>query len=245
MKNISVLELLNDDKPFLLDSVMSELAELGLEVRLVAHPVFTVERGAAGDLLGITAETVPGGRRESVIHIHVERIDEEARREKIVSELREVMTEVAYAVVDWRAMLARTAQVIAELKANPPPLPVDEIAEAIQFLEWLALDNYVFLGMRNDSYDERARTLAPEVGQDLGILRHRPSDVLTGRDARDVTEEARAFLLEPRPLIVTKAGERSRVHRRAAMDVVLVKRYDADGNLTGVFRIVGLFTSTA
>ena len=34
-------------------------------------------------------------------------------------------------------MVARVDDVIEELKANPPPLPVDDIAEAIQFLEWL------------------------------------------------------------------------------------------------------------
>ena len=247
MKNISVLELINDDKPFLLDSVMGELAEFGVEVRLVAHPVFTLERDAAGALAGVLTDATPGGavRRESIIHIHLERIEDEAKRERIAGELGEVMHEVADAVADWRAMLSRIAELIADLKTNPPPLPVAEIAEAIQFLEWLMLDNYVFLGMRRDTYDEVSRRLAPVPGEELGILRHRASDVLTGGETREMTAEARAFLMEPRPLIVIKASQRSRVHRQVAMDLVLVKRYDPDGNLTGVFRIVGLLTSTA
>ena len=46
-------------------------------------------------------------------------------------------------------MVARVAEVIAELKANPPPLPEAEIAEAIQFLEWLVDNNFTFLGIRD------------------------------------------------------------------------------------------------
>ncbi len=43
--------------------------------------------------------------------------------------------------------------------------------------------------------------------------------------------------------MVTKANLRSRVHRRAHMDYIGVKRFDKNGKLTGERRIVGLFTS--
>ena len=46
-----------------------------------------------------------------------------------------------------------SARSIAELKNNPPPLPVDEIAEAIQFLEWLLANNFTFLGVREYALD--------------------------------------------------------------------------------------------
>ena len=49
---------------------------------------------------------------------------------------------------DWRAMRARIEEVIEAFKANPPPLPVDEIAEANQLLQWLCADNFTFLGVR-------------------------------------------------------------------------------------------------
>ena len=160
LKRISVLELINDDKPFLLDSVMGELTERGIDVRLVAHPVFTVERQDDGRLVGIANIAADAAHRESIIHIHIERIDEEHKRADLVAALGEVLADVGCAVADWRAMVARIAGVAAELKASPPPLPVEEIAEAIQFLEWLALDNFVILGVRADSYDRHARTLA-------------------------------------------------------------------------------------
>ena len=61
-----ILEIVNDDMPFLLDSVMGELAERRIAVRLVAHPVLRVSRDGAR-LRGIGE-----GERESLIHLHLD-----------------------------------------------------------------------------------------------------------------------------------------------------------------------------
>ncbi|HEU5276071.1 MAG TPA: NAD-glutamate dehydrogenase, partial [Xanthobacteraceae bacterium] len=243
LDEVSVLEIINDDKPFLLDSTMAELAARGIEVRLVAHPVLAVTREASGRLTGLAA----GGKRESFIHIHVERIDDEARKSEILGALGDTLTEVHLAVADWRAMQSRVSGVIADLKAHPPPsLPKDEVGEAVEFLQWLLDDNFLFLGLRLDTYEEASGVLAEQAGSVLGILRHRPSEVMTaGGERLEVPAAARAMLKEPQALIVIKSNQQSRVHRSATMDVVGVKRYDAAGRLTGIFRIVGLFTSTA
>ncbi len=86
LKSISVIEMVNDDMPFLVDSIMGELVERGLEIRLVAHPIFVVERDAGGKLTGLPVQgrAKDGGRRESFIHIHVERVDDAARRAEVV-----------------------------------------------------------------------------------------------------------------------------------------------------------------
>jgi hypothetical protein len=143
-------------------------------------------------------------------------------------------------------MLARVGELIVAIKNNPPPLPVDEIAEATQFLEWLVANNFTFLGVREYAMtgDERGYTVIPESG--LGILRSPDVHVLRrGNELVSITPEIMEFLREPRPLIITKANVRSRVHRRVHMDYIGVKRFDDDGKLIGEFRIVGLFTSTA
>ncbi|HEY2137049.1 MAG TPA: NAD-glutamate dehydrogenase, partial [Xanthobacteraceae bacterium] len=242
LDDISVIEIINDDMPFLLDSTMDELAEQGVEVRLVAHPVLMVGRGPDGRLAGLSA----AGKRESLIHIHVERIADEEHKAVILNALRETLTEVNHAVADWRAMLGRVNEIIADLKAQPPPLPAAEVAEAIEFLQWMLLDNFTFLGMRGDAYDEAGGVLTQEGGTELGILRHRLSEVMTaGGERLEVPAAARAFLREPQALVTIKTNQLSRVHRRVTMDLVGVKRYDAAGRLVGIFRIVGLFTSTA
>jgi glutamate dehydrogenase len=243
----SVLEIVNDDMPFLVDSVLAELTERGIDVRFVVHPVLTVERDDSGRLTAFKGtKAAAGALRESVIYIHIERIDEEARRAEIVEAIEQVLADVRLCVRDWRAMTARVAEAIAELKVNPPPLPAAEIAEAIAFLEWLADNNFTFLGIRNYRFTAAQAALEPVFDSGLGILRSRDMTVLRRwNEPLVITPQIRALLKQPTLLIVTKAAVRSRVHRRVYMDYVGVKRFDRDGNLVGEFRIVGLFTSTA
>jgi glutamate dehydrogenase len=243
----SILEIVNDDMPFLVDSVLAELAERGIDVRFVVHPVLTVERDDAGRLSAFKGtKAAAGALRESVIYIHIERIDEEARRAEIVEAIEQVLADVRVCVRDWRAMTARVAEVIAELKADPPPLPAAEIAEAIAFLEWLADNNFTFLGIRNYRFTAAEDALEPVFDSGLGILRSRDMTVLRRwNEPLVITPQIRALLKQPTLLIVTKSAVRSRVHRRVYMDYVGVKRFDRDAKLVGEFRIAGLFTSTA
>src|SRR6266545_4143573 len=243
----SVLEIVNDDMPFLVDSVLAELAERGIDVRFVVHPVLTMERDDTGRLTAFKGtKAAAEALRESVIYIHIERIAEEARRAEIVEAIEQVLADVRVCVRDWRAMTVRMAEVIAELKADPPPLPAAEIAEAIAFLEWLADNNFTFLGIRNYRFTAAQDTLEPVFDSGLGILRSRDMTVLRRwNEPLVITPQMRALLKQPTLLIVTKAAVRSRVHRRVYMDYVGVKRFDRDGKLVGEFRIVGLFTSTA
>jgi len=246
-RNDSVLEIVNDDMPFLVDSVLAELAERGIEVRFVAHPVLSVVRDAAGRLTAFKgAKPAAGALRESVIYIHIERIEEEARRAEIVEAIERALVDVRLCVEDWRAMTARVADMVAELKANPPPLPAAEIAEAVAFLEWLADNNFTFLGIRDYTFTAGEDALEPLFETGLGILRARDMRVLQRwNQPLVITPQMRALLKQPTLLILTKAAVRSRVHRRVYMDYVGVKRFDRDGKLVGEFRIVGLFTSTA
>jgi glutamate dehydrogenase len=243
----SVLEIVNDDMPFLLDSVLSELAERGIDVRFVVHPVFSVERDQAGHLTAFKGmKPAPGALRESVIYIHVERIDDEARRAEIVEGIEQVLDAVRLCVSDWRTMVARVKETIAELKANPPPLPAAEVDEAVAFLQWLVDNNFTLLGIRNYEFTDGGEKLEPVFESGLGILRSRAMGVLQRWNRPLViTPEMRALLKAPTLLIVTKATMRSHVHRRVHMDYVGVKRFDRGGKVVGELRMIGLFTSTA
>jgi glutamate dehydrogenase len=154
LRTLSVLEILNDNMPFLLDSVMGELTERGIELRFVVHPVFSIERDERGTLAGFSAESLPAsaaGRGESYIHLHTERVDDE-QQAQIVAALAEVLAEVRVCVEDWRAMTTRVRAVVAEIREHPPLLPVDELAEAIALLEWLLANNFTFLGVRDYAF---------------------------------------------------------------------------------------------
>src|SRR5712672_247821 len=249
-REISVLEVLNDNMPFLFDSTMAELAEQGIEVTLVAHPIIAVERDEQGKLQRFYGETLPEGakgERESLIHFHIARLDADADRQKLIDGLAKTLDDVRACVADWQGMRARVEQAIKSFNSNPPPLPIDDVAEANQFLQWLCADNFTFLGLReyrfssdSDASDEIS------TGEGLGILHDPDVKVLRrGTEMVVMTSEIREFMREPTVLIVIKANVSSRVHRRIRMDYVGIKLYTPNGRLEGELRVVGLFTSGA
>jgi glutamate dehydrogenase len=249
-REISVLEILNDNMPFLFDSTMAELAEQGIEVTLVAHPIIAVERDEEGKLVRFYGETLPEGtrgERESLIHLHIARLDADADHQKLIDGLTKTLNDVRACVADWRAMRARVEEAIKTFSSNPPPLPIDEVAEASQFLQWLCADNFTFLGLREYHFSPDSDASDDvTTGEGLGILRDPDMKVLRrGTEKVVMTSEIREFMREPTLLIVIKANVISRVHRRTHMDYVGIKLYAPDGRLDGELRLVGLFTSSA
>jgi glutamate dehydrogenase len=243
---VSVLEIVNDDMPFLVDSVIGEINQRGLDIRLLVHPVFMVERDRAGALVGLKAASAAGGRRESFIQLHIEGLEDAAQRAEIIDALEGILADVRVSVDDWQPMLARARAVVAELRQNPPPLPVEEIAEAIQFIEWMVDDNFTLLGARDYDFTASGDALEPLFETGLGLLRAHDTRLPGQWNERlIVTPEIRAFLEEPKLLIVTKSRVRSPVHRRVDLDYVGIKRFDRHGGLAGEYRFCGLFTSTA
>jgi glutamate dehydrogenase len=250
----TVIEVVNDNMPFLLDSTLAEIADQGLELRLVAHPVVAIERDGLGKLKRLVADAAhapPTMRRESLIHIHVNRIVDSDIVDRLREGLNKAYADVRVSVEDWRSMRARVGAAIADYKLSPPPLPVDEIAEAVHFLEWLENDNFTFLGLREyrlqgTTTTEPTFNLDAVGGTGLGTLRDPNVRVLRrGRELVTVTPEVLEFLHEPHLLIIAKANVKSRVHRRVHMDYIGIKMFSHDGRLDGELRLVGLFTSSA
>ncbi len=249
-RQITILEVVNDNRAFLLDSTLAELTDQGYEPRLVAHPILAVVRDTKGAFLSLAGEAAgrapEGARRESLIHIHLDRIDTPEARERLKAGLERVYVDVGLAVDDWAAMRGRITEVIQAYRANPPPLPEDEVNEALQFLEWIAGDNFTLLGIRAYRFPGGDAAADPIDGSGLGILRDPSVRVLRkNREMVVMTPEIRAFLAKPQALIITKANVKSRVHRRVHLDYVGVKLFTPDGRLDGEMRIVGLLTSNA
>jgi glutamate dehydrogenase len=247
---ITVVEAVNDNMPFLLDSTLAEIAELGLSLRLVAHPILSVDRGPSGAFVALRGEAHGpahvSGKRESFIHLHLEPMEDAAVRSRLREGLERVYADLRGAVSDFPSMRARVFEAVQAAKIAPPPLPPQDVAEAIALVEWMLADNFTFLGVREYRFveDDPSTDLVGVNGQ--GLLRDPDLKVLRqGREFLTVTPEVRAFLAEPTPIIVTKANIKSRVHRRVYMDYVGLKLFSQDGQLQGELRIVGLFTANA
>ncbi|PSJ61998.1 NAD-glutamate dehydrogenase [Pseudaminobacter soli (ex Li et al. 2025)] len=252
-RQLTAVTVVNDNMPFLFDSILGEINDSVGEASLVTHPVVLVRHGKDGveEVLGESGphkEDERGADRLSVVHVHIRALSDE-QAAGLEERLRNVLAQVHLAVADWKPMLARLDQAISQFRYGEIPLEKDAVAEAIAFLEWLRDDNFTFLGMREFHYTggEKTGTLDRAGKPGLGILAS--SDVLVLRRDADgdniTTPEIRAFLHGPEPLIVTKANGKSVVHRRAYLDYIGVKTYDEKGRLAGELRIVGLFTSTA
>jgi len=244
----SVVEIVTDDMPFLVDSVMAALTNLELDIYLVVHPQIVVTRDVAGDLLGIPEQGPDRvGCAESWMHLEIDRIADDAQTVEVEQTLRRVLHDVRDAVEDWQKMgeaALRAADDLLGPAGVPGPDTDPELLEAWDLLCWLADNHFTFLGYRE--YE-----LVAENGQDflrgvpgsgLGIMR---GDLARSRSFDSLTPEARALARDSRPLIITKATSRSTVHRPGYLDYVGVKRFDEDGNVIGERRFVGLFSRAA
>ena len=238
----SIVEVVSDDMPFLVDSVRMALNRRSLTTHLVIHPVMTTHRDAEGILTGPEGGE---GIIEAVIHVEVDRQTEEGVLDEIATEIRSVLADVRASVEDWQPMQDRLRSVLAELESTPPPLDEAELARGRAFLDWIGDNHFTFLGYREyellgEEGDERLRSLG---GSGLGLLREAESRESAA--FASLSPEVRRLAREPHLLIITKANARATVHRPGYLDYIGVKKFDEEGRVSGERRFLGLYTSAA
>ena len=240
----TVLEIVTDDMPFVVDSVTMELGRSGYGIDLVIHPVMRVRRDSDGNLLEVLEPDAdaPDRVHESVLHAEVVREPDRERLAELKRRITRVLDQVRAAVEDWGAMRERALSLASET-GNVPSPPVDPALtrESEAFLKWLADGSFVFLGYREyeliEGGDEPG--LRAVADSDLGILRGTAATPF-----KHLEPKALALALAPNPLVLTKANSRATVHRPAYLDYVGVKRFGADGRIVGEDRFLGLYTTT-
>ncbi|MEW2489733.1 NAD-glutamate dehydrogenase [Streptomyces sp. NPDC048411] len=269
----SVVEVVTDDMPFLVDSVTNELSRQGRGIHVVIHPQVVVRRDVTGKLIEVLAEgnglTVgQQGRKgangakgtthalphdalvESWIHVEIDRETDRSDLKQISLDLLRVLSDVRETVEDWDKMRDAALRIADDLPGEPlDELADEEVNEARELLRWLSADHFTFLGYREyELKDSDALVAVPGTG--LGILRSDPHH--SEDEAHPVSPsferlpaDARAKAREHKLLILTKANSRSTVHRPSYLDYVGVKKFDTDGNVIGERRFLGLFSSAA
>ncbi|HEX5083715.1 MAG TPA: NAD-glutamate dehydrogenase [Blastocatellia bacterium] len=245
----TVIEIVNDDMPFLVDTVTMEVNRHGLTLHLIIHPIMLARRHDGGELEEMPAQSAEGAAPESLMHVEVDRVVSPEKMAALTADLKRVLGDVRNAVTDWKKMREKVGEAINEIDATRPPLAPDELLEGKAFLRWLTENHFTFLGYR--CYDltgeegEEALRVVPSSG--LGILRegNGKSSGAGGSGASILPSNLRAFARLPRLLYITKANSRSTVHRPGYLDYIGVKRFDERGEVRGEHRFLGLFTSTA
>jgi len=243
----TAVDVVLDDMPFVVDSLTMALDRRNLGVHLVVHPILRVRRSSDGELRGMAADDEPerSGERilwESWTHIEIDRETSGEILDSVRTELLSVLHDVRFATRDWKQMLEALERVVDELDRTPPPCSVENLTEGKALLHWLADQNFTFLGYREYRLagDDR---LVPVAGTGLGLLSEAPEEPSASFAA--LPPEVRAKAREKTLLVLTKANARSTVHRKTHLDYVGVKRYNAQGEVAGEHRFIGLYASGA
>ncbi|MFD3837733.1 NAD-glutamate dehydrogenase [Streptomyces sp. NPDC058642] len=252
----SIVEVVTDDMPFLVDSVTNELTRQGRGIHVVIHPQVVVRRDVTGKLIEVLAQRPSGelphdAHTESWIHVEIDRETDRADLKQITADLLRVLSDVRETVEDWEKMRDAALRMAEELPAEPvaSDLREQDIEEARELLRWLAADHFTFLGYREYQLREDDSLVAVP-GTGLGILRSDPHHAEdeshpVSPSFERLPADARAKAREHKLLVLTKANSRATVHRPSYLDYIGVKKFDAEGNVVGERRFLGLFSSAA
>jgi glutamate dehydrogenase len=222
------IALINDDMPFLVDSVAAAIAEAGLVIDRLAHPVLPVRRNANGELEGLPEGGAGETIRESMIYIETARVDARQRR-ALLRSLEATLADVRSAVADWprmvEAMLADAERV--------------EDTEGADLLRWFADGMLTQLG-------HVTRRRDGSHGQLLGVCRRGSRDILSAASYESAFAEfdRQVAAGDVRAPMVIKANRMASVHRRVPMDLFLVPVVN-DGKVTALSVHAGIWTSAA
>ncbi len=234
------IAIINEDMPFLVDSVAATVAAQGLGIDLLLHPVAPVERDAAG---AIVALGKPGGKdkgtdrgtdrgtgRESLIYIETPRIDGRQRRE-LLEALETTLGDVRAAVRDWPQMQA-AMRADAEAAAQTD-------SEAGALLAWLGGGMLTQLG-------HLTRRRDGSTAARLGICTASASELLADVSYQRAFEwfDAAEAAGAPRALLAIKSNVHARVHRASPLDLFIVPLRE-EGRIAALSIHAGLWTSAA
>ncbi len=246
----TVVEIVNDDMPFLVDSVTAELNRQGLGVHLAVHPIIRAIRGPGGRLVEVAADDGGDGApgiAESFIRVEVTR-QSGPRLKEIKKGLEAVIRNVCRAVRDWVPMRGKMIGAIGELEGRPPAIAKKDLTEILEFLQWAHDNQFTFLGYREFRFRGTGAETRVTINHkaSLGVLRDPKAVIFHELESLSPLPPAICrFIHQPAPLTVTKTNLISNVHRSVYMDCIGIKRFDARGRVTGQRMFAGLFTSSA
>ena len=250
----TILEIVMEDMPFLIDSVTANLALHGLTVHQVVHPILRILRAKDGSLKEFLPNE-PGNQTgdqaaipEAIMSFEISQLSSQARIKDLQSEMKAVLSDVRAAVEDWQPIRGRVQEIINELKLRAHNSNSGDVTEAQDFLQWAHDNHFTFLGYRE--YDFKGSGAQAKVHisskSGLGILRDSKRVVLKDlRHLEKMSAAVRSFVNRPDPVGISKADVRSTVHRAVMLDTIAVKKFNAAGKVVGERLIVGLFTSVA
>ncbi len=236
----TIIEVVTDDRPFLVDSVAMLLNRLGLTIHLTVHPIFCIERDGSGEAVSMSAAVgeAQGAGQESYLHVEFDRRFGADSFEGIQRQLESVLRDIKTASDSWAPMRAKVLEAADEIEREQQRQGMDDHEDRVAFCKWLEEGNFTFLG-----YCELDRKSESELSLNNDSL----LGILNSDKQVETILPTSGFGSDPREqsLLITKANTRAPIHRPSYMDLITVPKYSDDGQVSGLRVILGLFASTA
>ncbi len=241
----TVIDIVTDDMPSLVDSVIGALTIQNVTVHRVLHPILISRRGADGALVEVAGESgraaeSPSTFRESWMHVLIDRLSDAERAETIEDCLRQALADVRAVVGDGGALTGAAATAAAELRGTFSPRSAQEVSETADFLYWLISGNMTFLGYCRYEHVPGSTdgSVSRVAGSGLGILRDDasgPFDDLPGAASGET----------PTHLLLTQASAGSALTRDVPPFEVRSRVLGPDGAVIREHRFLGVLTPRA
>ncbi len=247
--NQCVVQVVTDNMPFLVDSVRIAINQRGLNIDRTLHPVTRVVRDSSGNLMEVLDND--SGKNENAFsesYLYLEASSDSSVEpiSEVENAVRATLSDVRAAVEDWQPMRHKIQTIRESISQRKLPIEQEAVEETQCFLQWLVDDHFTFLGYREyelvEKDGEDILRILPGTG--LGILREREDEKVSSAFSV-LPSEVRKRAREPQLIILTKGNSRSTVHLPTYIDYVGIKRFDESGQVTGEYRLLGLYTSVA
>ncbi|RUR15894.1 NAD-glutamate dehydrogenase [Legionella sp. km535] len=248
----TVVEIICDDMPFIVDSLRMVINRMGLTSHLIIHMGgIRVKRDSHNHVCDILPRNGLAVEEKNVLHeapifIEIDRQTDPLVLEELHKNFERVLDDNRAVFEDWEKMRAEVREAIKELDHVSKVVDPDELEETKAFLTWIEDHHFTFLGIRDYELIQKGKETIlqaiPETG--LGVLRESTNKAST-RSISAMTPEARELTLSPRILVMSKTNTLASVHRDAYTDYIGIKRFNSKGQVIGERRIIGLYTSAA
>lgn len=259
----TILQVVAFNRPFLVDTLTMCIEGEGLEVHRIHNTIIDIERNESGEIVSIEDVQDSDTHYLSLIHCEIEHTDIETM-DALQRVIKERITTLDTVVGDWQAMCSKLKQITEEMDTVKVPEVYHTTEEIKAFLQWIAEDNFIFLGFREyriegiDNLDntekQASAVLSEEAAADIDLISvaHSGLGLLNGvsedtpsRSFAQLPNSLKALLTIPRVVLLSKSSQMSPIHRSVYMDFLGIHKYDASGRLVGEYRFIGLFTSQA
>ncbi len=249
----TIIEIAQDDMPFLVDSIQIELNRRMITTHMLVHVGgLKVIRDQEHKIIEIfpPGPTTEKCQKEAVIFFAIDRQDNLEDIKDLEKTFLNILSDVRYAVEDWAKMVEKMHQVITELECTKPPVDKRDYEEALHFLKWVIDNHFTFIGYRQYDFKgpTKDRQLVGNNQTGLGVLRKAyelNQERVSVRKLSEMTPEACELAISKNILIIAKTNTKASIHRPAYTDYIGIKIYDNDYNVIGEHRFIGLFTSAA